>query len=151
MRNPQFECPHIFGLVERLSRRFPGAQVVPAYWSAALLEPSFVRGPWLRGVGTRGFGVTLVVTVDGIAFWRPNAAEPLTTVVTSSVEDVNAVTIAAPIGGRVVPALQIDLVEPTERLMKYVQLFPTNEVGTEIRDPERVKQVAALILTNVGR
>jgi hypothetical protein len=135
---------------ERLSRRFPSASVIPAYWSAALLDPSFARGPWLRGVGTRGFGLTLVVTAEGIGFWRPNASEAMTIVATGLIVDVKAVTVAAPIGGREVPALQIDLVKPTERLMKHVQLFPTNEVGTEIRDPERVKQVAALIHTILG-
>lgn len=136
---------------ERLSRRFPGAHLVPAYWSAALLEPSFVTGTWLRGVGTRGFAVTLVATDEDISFWRPNASEPITSVAKGSVEHVEAITVVAPIGGREVPAIQIDLAEPTERLMKQVQLFPTNEVGTETRDPERVKQVAALIVRSLGR
>lgn len=136
---------------ERLSRQFPGAYLVPAYWSAALLKPSFVNGPWLRGVGTRGFAVTLVATDEEISFWRPNAAEPITSVAKGSVKGIEAVTVVAPLGGREVPAIQIDLVEPTERLMKQVQLFPTNEVGTETRDPERVKQVAALIVRSLGR
>jgi hypothetical protein len=136
---------------ERLSREFPDADVVPAYWSAALLQPSFARGPWLQGVGTRGFGVTLVATDEGISFWRPNASEPITSIAASSIEDVKAVTVAAPIGGRPLPALQIDLAESTDRLMKQVQLLPTNEVGTETRDPEHVKQVAALIRGKAGR
>ena len=136
---------------ERLSRQFPGAYVVPAYWSAALLKPSFAQGSWLRGVGTRGFAVTLVATDEDISFWRPNASEPITSVAKGSVEGIEAVTVVAPIGGRKVPAIQIDLAEPTERLMKQVQLLPTNEVGTETRDPERVKQIAAHILRSFGR
>ena len=135
---------------ELLSRRFPAADVIPAYWSAALLKPSFERGTWLRGVGTRGFAVTMIASDDGITFWRPNASEPLARIRTGAIEDVKDMAVEAPIGGRRVPALQIDLLEPTDRLMKHVQVLPTDDVGTEIRDPERVKQLAASIRNKIA-
>jgi len=129
--------------LELLSRRFPAADVIPAYWSAALLQPSFKRGTWLQGVGTRGFAVTMIATDDGISFWRPNASEPLERIGAGAIAEVKDITVEAPIGGRRVPALQVELLEPTDRLMKHVQVLPTDDIGTEIRDAERVKQLAA--------
>lgn len=131
--------------VRDLSRQFPDAQVIPAYWSAALLQPSFVPGSWLRGVGSRGFAVTLVKTDEGIAFWLSKGDAPLASVPVNFIRKVTAITVRAPLGGRKLPAIQIDLREPTERLMERVQVFPTDNVGTELRDPALVQRVAASI------
>jgi|GEM_PF-2350839 len=128
--------------VRDLARRFPDAQVIPAYWSAALLKPSFVPGSWLRGVGSRGFAVTLVKTDEAVAFWLSKGDEPVASVPVDRIRKVTAITVSAPLGGRQLPAIQLDLREPTERLMERVQLFPTDDVGTELRDPELVRRVA---------
>jgi len=129
--------------VRYLAQRFPNAQVIPTYWSAALLRPSFIPGPWLRGVGSRGFAVTLVKTDEGVAFWLPRGDGPLASVPVSLIRKVTAITARTPIGGRQLPAIQMDLIQPTERLLERLQLFPTDNVGTELRDPLLVQQVAA--------
>ena len=129
--------------VRDLAQRFPGAEVIPAYWSAALLKPSFVPGPWLGGVGSRGFPVKLVQTDEGVALWRSKGDTPLASIPVNLIREVTVITVRAPIGGRQLPAIQMDLRQPTERVMERVQLFLTDNVGADLRDHALVQRVAA--------
>lgn len=89
----------------------PGATVVPAEWSSAVLAP-FLNNASAVSSNYRGFGVEIAASKAGVSLWRSQGVknvELLGNFDWSQVDSIEEGTVDAVIGRRVAPTIRFNL------------------------------------------
>lgn len=117
----------------------PGASVVSAEWSSAVLAP-FLKTPSETSSNYRGFGVEIAASKSGATLWRSrgsNNVELLGGFDWSQVDSIEPGTVVAAIGRRVAPTIRL-------RLHPVADSPFTDEIELLVRKTPVDRAVAAL-------
>lgn len=127
----------------------PGAIVVPAEWSSAVLAP-FLRDTSMTASNYRGFGVEIAANSAGLNFWRSRRTteiELLGRLDWSQVASIEAGTVKAVIGGRIASTIRIALHgradSPfTDEIELIVRQIPSKQAIAELQQAKHGQPMA---------